>query len=84
MSDVQKSSAALTGNSHSAAKTVVETGEYSTPSEAVGEVPRGEDLERLRELWRVGKAVGDAVPLDMAKTRDEARRRLEKAVSQAA
>jgi antitoxin ParD1/3/4 len=40
---------------------------------------REEDLKRLSTGWQEGKASGAAVPLDLEKTREEARRRLKKA-----
>ena len=87
MPDIQKVSVALTGEQVTALKAAVETGEYATTSEAVREALRewqwkrelrGEDLERLRELWREGKVSGPAVSLDLAETRKEARQRLKK------
>jgi antitoxin ParD1/3/4 len=92
MPDIQKVSIALTGEQLTALKAAVETGEYATTSEAVREALRewqwkrelrGEDLKRLRELWREGKASGHAAPLDLADTRNEARQRLKKATGHA-
>jgi antitoxin ParD1/3/4 len=88
MPEIQKVSIALTGEQVAALKAAVETGEYATTSEAIREALRdwqwkrelrGEDLKRLRESWQQGKASGPAVPLDLAETRNEARRRLKKA-----
>jgi antitoxin ParD1/3/4 len=87
MPDIQKVSVALTGEQLMALKAAVETGEYATTSEAVREALRewqwkrelrGEDLKRLREDWREGKASGRAIPLDLAEARREARRRLKR------
>lgn len=92
MPDIQKVSIALTGEQLTALKAAVETGEYATTSEAVREALRewqwkrelrGEDLKRLRELWREAKASGPAAPLDLADTRNEARQRLKKATGHA-
>jgi antitoxin ParD1/3/4 len=89
--DIQKVSVALTSEQISALKSAVETGEYATTSEAVRDALRewqwkrelrGEDLNRLREMWRAGKASGAAVPLDLTEVRQEARRRLKKATGQ--
>jgi antitoxin ParD1/3/4 len=93
MPDIQKISIALTAEQVDAIKTAVETGEYATTSEIVREALRewqwkrelrGEDLNRLREHWRQGKDSGTAAPLDLAKTRDQARQRLKKANEQIA
>ena len=93
MPDIQKVSVALTGEQVTMLKAAVETGEYATTSEAIREAlrewqwkraSRGEDLKRLRESWREGKASGRAVQIDMAETREEARRRLRKAVNKTA
>ena len=87
MPDIQKVSIALTGEQVLALKAAVETGEYATTSEAVREALRewqwkrelrSEDLYRLREQWREGKASGPALPVDFAGTREEARRRVKK------
>ena len=84
MPDIQKVSVALTGEQVTVLKAAVETGEYATTGEAVREALRewqwkrelrSEDLKRLRELWREGKASGPAVSLDLAETREEARQR---------
>jgi antitoxin ParD1/3/4 len=91
MPDIQKVSIALTGEQVLALRAAVETGEYATTSEVIREALRewqwkrelrGEDINRLRQLWREGKASGSAAPLDLAETREEARRRLKKATSQ--
>jgi antitoxin ParD1/3/4 len=93
MPDVQKISVALTAEQVSALKAAVETGEYATASEVVREALRewqwkrqlrGEDLNRLRELWREGKASGAAAPLDLSQTRQQARKRLRKAAERIA
>lgn len=92
MPDIQKVSIALTGEQVQALRAAVETGEYATTSEVIREALRewqwkrelrGEEINRLRQLWQEGKASGSAVPLDLAETREEARRRLKKATSQA-
>jgi antitoxin ParD1/3/4 len=91
--DIQKVSIALTGEQVAALKAAVETGEYATTSEAIREALRewqwkrelrGEDLKRLRQSWREGKESGSAAPIDLAETREEARRRLKKATGNAA
>jgi hypothetical protein len=41
-------------------------------------------MKRLRQSWQEGKASGAAVALDLAETREEARRRLKEASGQAA
>ncbi len=88
MPEIQKVSIALTGEQLAALRAAVDTGEYATTSEVVREAlrewqwkreMRGEDLSRLRKFWENGKASGDAAPLDLAETREEARRRLKKA-----
>jgi antitoxin ParD1/3/4 len=93
MPDIQKVSIALTGEQVAALKGAVETGEYATTSEAIREALRewqwkrelrGDDLNRLREQWRAGKASGPAVPIDFDETRQQARRRLKKAASRTA
>jgi len=92
MPDVQKVSVALTGEQVDQLKAAVESGEYATTSEAVREAVRewhwkrelrGEELNRLRESWKEGKASGEAKPADLAATRLEARRRLKKALEPA-
>jgi antitoxin ParD1/3/4 len=93
MPDIQKVSIALTGEQVAALKAAVETGEYATTSEAIREALRewqwkrdlrAEEVKRLRQSWQEGKASGAAASLDLAETRDEARRRLKKASSQVA
>jgi antitoxin ParD1/3/4 len=93
MPDIQKVSVALTGEQLAVLKAVVESGEYATTSEVIREALRewqwkrelrGEDLRRLRDVWRKGKASGPAVPLDLVETRHEARRRLKKAADKTA
>jgi antitoxin ParD1/3/4 len=93
MPDIQKISVALTAEQINAIKSAVETGEYATTSEIVREALRdwqwkrelrGEDLKRLRELWREGKASGAARPLDLSRTRELARQRLRKAAERIA
>jgi antitoxin ParD1/3/4 len=92
MPDIQKVSVALTGEQVSALKAAVETGEYATTSEAIREALRdwqwkrelrGEDINRLRQLWREGKESGKAVQVDLNAAREEARGRLKKAAVQA-
>jgi len=91
MPDIHKVSIALTGEQVAALKAAVESGEYATTSEAIREALREwqwkrdlreEDLKRLRAGWKKGKASGAAMPLDLEKTREEARRRLKKATTQ--
>jgi antitoxin ParD1/3/4 len=91
MPDIHKVSIALTGEQVAALKSAVESGEYATTSEAIREALREwqwkrdlreEDLKRLRAGWQEGKASGPATPLDLEKTREEARRRLKKAAAQ--
>ena len=93
MPDIQKVSVALTREQIAVLKAAVETGEYATASEVVREALRewqwkrelrGEDLRRLRDEWRKGKASGPAVPLDFVETRNEARRPLKKAAGKTA
>jgi antitoxin ParD1/3/4 len=88
MPDIQKISVALTGEQVTALKSAVETGEYATTSEIIREALRdwqfkrelrGEDLKRLRQLWSQGKASGRATPLNLSKTRTQARERLKQA-----
>ena len=87
MPDVQKVSIALTGEQVTALKSAVETGEYATASEVVREALRewqwkrqlrGEDMKRLQALWQEGKASGAPAPLDLSRTRQQARLRLKK------
>jgi antitoxin ParD1/3/4 len=93
MPDVQKISVALTAEQVAALKAAVDTGEYATTSEIVREALRewqwkrelrGEDLKRLRGLWHEGKQSGAATPLDLSRTRDQARQRLRKAAERIA
>jgi antitoxin ParD1/3/4 len=90
MPDIQKISIALTAEQVGALKAAVETGEYATTSEIVREALRdwqfkrelrGEDLNRLRQLWSQGKASGEARPLDHSAVRVEARLRLKRATA---
>jgi antitoxin ParD1/3/4 len=92
MPDVQKVSVALTGEQVAILRGAVETGEYATTSEAIRDALRdwqwkrelrSEELKRLREGWREGKASGPGTTLDLAGTREEARRRLKKATGNA-
>lgn len=93
MADIQKISVALTAEQVNSLKTAVETGEYATTSEIVREALRewqwkrelrGEDLKRMRKLWKEGKSSGPAAPLNMAETRKQARLRLKKATERTA
>lgn len=93
MADIQKISIALTSEQVNALKSAVKTGEYATTSEIVREALRewqwkrelrGEDLNRLREIWRQGKASGAATPLDHPGTRERARQKLKKATERIA
>lgn len=93
MPEIQKISVALTAEQVRVLKSAVETGEYATTSEIVREAlrdwqwkreMRDEELSRLRELWREGKASGSAAPLDLAETRAEARKKLGKATGKIA
>jgi antitoxin ParD1/3/4 len=79
---------ALTAKQIDALKAAVNTGEYATTSEIVCEALRewqwrreirSEDLNRLRLLWKQGKASGASTPLDRGRTREQARERLKKA-----
>jgi antitoxin ParD1/3/4 len=88
MPDIQKISIALTAEQIGALKAAIETGEYATTSEIVREALRdwqfkrelrGEDLNRLRQLWSQGKASGQAGPLNHSASRAEARQRLKRA-----
>ena len=85
MPKLQEISVALTGEQVDALQSAVHAGEYDSPSEIVQEALvewqrrrelNGQDLARLRELWREGSASGSAEPLDFAEVREEARRRL--------
>ena len=93
MAEIQKVSIALTAEQVSSLKAAVETGEYATTSEIVREALRewqwkrelrGEDLKRMRELWKKGKSSGPAAPLNMAEVRNQARLRLKKATERTA
>jgi antitoxin ParD1/3/4 len=93
MPEIQKISVALTAEQVRVLKSAVETGEYATTSEIVREAlrdwqwkreMRDEELSRLRELWREGKASGSAAPLDLAETREAARKKLGKATGKIA
>lgn len=88
MADIQKVSIALTAEQVDSLKAAVKTGEYATTSEIVREALRewqwkrelrGEDLKRMRELWKKGKASGQAVPLNIGEVQKQARLRLRKA-----
>ncbi len=85
MPDIRKVSVALTGEQIAALKSAVETGEYATTSEIVREAIRDwqfkrelrqEDVQRLRRMWKQGKASGPARPMTFAELRCEARKRL--------
>lgn len=93
MPEIQKISVALTTKQLKALKAAVDTGEYANTSEIVREALRawqrqwelrGEELNRLRALWREGKASGSGVELNPAKTREEARKKLHKAAEKIA
>jgi antitoxin ParD1/3/4 len=93
MPSVEKISIALTTEQISSIKAAVETGDYASTSEVVREALREwqwkrdlrqDELDRLRKLWRAGKASGPARPLNLTAVRSEARRRLKKAASTAA
>ena len=88
MQDTQKISVALTGEQIASLKAAVEKGEYATTSEIVREAVSDwqfkrelceEDISRLRQLWKEGKASGPPERLDHADVRHEARRRLKQA-----
>jgi antitoxin ParD1/3/4 len=92
MSNVEKMSVALTVQQVAALKAAVETGEYATTSEVVREAVRdwqmkrelrAEDTRRLQEMWDQGKASGTPQPLDFDDLREEARRRLKEASTNA-
>lgn len=87
MPDIQKVSIALTLEQVHALQSAVDSGEYATTSEAVRDALRewqwrrdlrSEEIRKLRAAWRDGKASGKAGPVDFAKVRDEAKRRLKK------
>lgn len=93
MPEIQKISVALTTEQLNGIKAAVDSGEYATTSEIVREAlrewqrqreMRSEELNRLRALWEQGKASGAAQELDSNRTREEARRRLNKAARQIA
>lgn len=87
MPSIHKVSIALTGEQIDALKSVVEAGEYATTSEVVREAIRDwqfkrencrEEIQQLRHLWDEGLASGKAEPVNFARVRVEARRRLRK------
>lgn len=87
MATIHKVSIALTGEQIDALKSVVEAGEYATTSEVIREAirdwqykreSRQEDIQQLRHLWDEGIASGKSEPVDFAKFKVEARRRLRK------
>jgi antitoxin ParD1/3/4 len=89
MPDVQKVSVALTGEQVAALKEAVALGEYATTSEIVREAIRewqwkrefrGEELERLRGLLMEADRSGPGKEIDFDAVREEARRRLKKAM----
>ena len=93
MPEIQKISVALTAEQVGALKAAVDTGEYATTSEIVREALRewqwrrelrGEDLNRLRQLWQEGKASGAATPVDHGQMRTQARQRLKRAAERSA
>lgn len=84
MPDIQKVSVALTAEQVAALKAAVDTGEYATTSEIVREAIRDwqlkrelrqEDIERLRQLWDVGKASGPPRPVDWDSVKRRGRER---------
>lgn len=88
MAEIEKISIALTSEQVNNLKAAVKTGEYATTSEIVREALRDwqwkremriEDANRLRELWRAGKAGGRLAPLESSRTRTQARQALKKA-----
>jgi antitoxin ParD1/3/4 len=85
MANIEKVSVALTSEQLAALKAAVDAGEYATTSEIVREAVRDwqlkrelrqEDINRLRQLWDVGKASGSVGQIDMKMLRGEARKRL--------
>lgn len=83
MPEICKLSIALTGEQVSALKAAVEAGEYATTSEAVREAIRDwqfkrefrqEDINRLREMWDVGKASGSLRKVNFDKVKREAKK----------
>jgi len=86
-------SVALTSEQVLSLRHAVDAGEYATTSEIVREALRDwqfkrelrqEDIRRLRGAWDTGKASGPAKPLDFARLRVEARKRLKRAAGTAA
>ena len=93
MPEIRKVSVAMTSEQIATLKAAVDAGEYATTSEAVREAlrewqwkrqQRTEELNRLREQWREGKASGTATPLDVADIREQARKKLRKATERIA
>lgn len=93
MPEIRKVSIALTAEQVDALKAAVDSGEYATTSEVVREALRewqwrrelrSEELNRLRELWRRGKASGKAAPVDFADIRERARQKLKKSAGRIA
>lgn len=87
MPSVHKVSIALTGEQIDILKAAVDAGEYATTSEVVREAIRDwqykrelrqEDLRQLQHLWDEGIASGKSEPVNFAKFRVEARKRLRK------
>jgi antitoxin ParD1/3/4 len=85
MANIEKVSVALTSEQLASLKAAVDAGEYATTSEIVREAVRDwqlkrelrqEDINRLRQLWDVGKASGTVGQIDMKTLRGEARTRL--------
>ena len=88
MAEIEKISVALTSEQVNNLKAAVQTGEYATTSEIIREALRDwqwkreariEDIDRLRELWRSGKASGKPAVLDSSRTRARARQALKTA-----
>lgn len=91
MPDIQKVSVALTGEQIAALKSAVKTGEYATTSEIVREAVRDwqfkrelrqEDVKRLRQMWKQGKASGPAQSMIFGELHREARKRLKSATGE--
>lgn len=87
MPSIHKVSIALTGEQIDALKAAVNTGEYATTSEVIREAIRDwqykrelrhEDIRQLQRLWDEGIASGKSEPVNFAKFRVEARKRLHK------
>ena len=85
MANIEKVSVALTSEQLASLKAAVDAGEYATTSEIVREAVRDwqlkrelrqEDINRLRQLWDVGKASGTVGQIDMKTLRGEAQTRL--------